>query len=464
MKVAIMLKFKMQKPSAGRKKFCLVFCLFLFPFLIVGCTAKKSAKATPKLIVWHWMSDRQQAFEELAQKYEASTGVKVDFELYAPSDIYSQKVRAAAQGENLPDVFGILGEKRDFASFIKGGHVLDLTPYMDANSYKWRNSFFNKALALNEFTEGNSYGVNAGVYGVPIDIMTIQMVYNKDLFKELGLNPENPPANLAEFLDIGKKVKQANVQGLVSGWGELWMIDCFANNYAFNIMGKDKVLATIKGEVPYTDPDWVGVLNVFKEMRDSGILSAGLVTMINKTAEQLFANGKAVFAFNGSWCVNVYKAMNPNLNYGAMLPPKAWDQYPMAIWGGAGSSFMVNARSKNKEEGVKFLRWFSDEQQQAYLSEATNNLPANKQSASNISEINTQFALGLDYATHPNAWGVSEFPMVIETWDKGIQSIILGEKTPKQVAAETQAVKERELARKHKMEINKKGAASGTSG
>ena len=130
---------------------------------------------------------------KLAKRYEAKTGIKVDFELYAPSDAYSQKVRAAAQGQNLPDIFGILGEKRDFSSFIKAGHILDLTPYMEQNNSAWKNSFFSKALAVDEFTAGNSYGINAGIYGVPIDIMTIQMLYNKESFKKLGLDPKNPP-------------------------------------------------------------------------------------------------------------------------------------------------------------------------------------------------------------------------------------------------------------------------------
>ncbi|HNW40144.1 MAG TPA: extracellular solute-binding protein, partial [Candidatus Omnitrophota bacterium] len=323
------------------------------------------------------MTDRDATFQELAKKYETLTGVRVNFELYAPSDAYSQKIRAAAQGTNLPDVFGILGEKRDFASFIRAGHILDLTSYMEADNSSWKNSFFPKALAVNEFTPQNSYRINPGIFGVPIDIMTIQMVYNKKLFSQLGLNPSRPPKTLQEFLDIGAKIQAAGLQGLVSGWGEVWMIDCLASNYAFNIMGKDKVLATIKGEVPYTDPDWIKVLYVFKQMKDSGVLAQGLVTMINKTSEQLFANEKAVFAFNGSWCVNVYKGMNPGLEYGAMIPPEASEKFPMAIWGGAGSSFMVNARSKNKEEAVKFLIWLTSQDQQAYLAAATNNLPAN---------------------------------------------------------------------------------------
>ncbi len=416
---------------------------------LFGCSNQKQSEK-PTVTVWHWMTDRDQAFQELANRYEAKTGIKVNFELYAPSDAYSQKVRAAAQGQNLPDIFGILGEKRDFASFIKAGYILDLTPYMDENSSAWRNKFFAKALAVDEFAEGNSYGINSGTYGVPIDIMTIQMVYNKTLFKQMGLNPLEPPQTFTEFLDLSKKIKEARLQGLVSGWGESWMIDCLANNFAFNIMGKDKVLATIRGEVPYTDPDWITVLGLFKQMQDSGILASGIVTMINKTAEQLFANQKAVFAFNGSWCVNVYKAMNPSLDYAAMLPPKVKDLFPMAVWGGAGSSFMINATSKNKEAAVKFLKWFTDTDQQTYLAQGTNNLPANKDSLRKIPEALAGFFKAMDYSTHPSAWDISEFSVVKEALGRGIQSIILGEKTPQQVAQDVQKVKERELAKKQR--------------
>jgi len=428
-----------------KKLLLLFFALSICLFNLLSCSPQKQDN---KITVWHWMTDRGPAFQELANRYEAKTGIKVDFELYAPSDAYSQKVRAAAQGGNLPDVFGILGEMRDFSSFIKAGHILDLTPYMDADGGLWRNKFFAKALAVNEFAPGNSYNVKVGVYGVPIDIMTIQMLYNKDLFKQLGLNPKKPPLTFVEFLDIGKKIKAANLQGLVSGWGEMWMIDCLASNYAFNIMGKDKVLATIRGEVPYTDPDWIQVLSLFKDMQDSGVLASGLVTMVNKNAEQLFANGKAVFAFNGSWCVNVYKEMNPRLNYAAMMPPKASDKFPMAIWGGAGSSFMVNANSKNKEEAVNFLKWLTDRDQEAYLAEVTNNLPANKESLKKIPEILSQFADDMEFTTHPSTWGISESSAVIEAFDKGIQSIIIREKTPEQIAEYVQQIKKKELAKK----------------
>jgi len=395
------------------------------------------------------MSDREEVLLELAKRYENETGTKVSFELYAPSDAYTQKIRVAAQTDTLPDIFGILGEKRDFASFIKAGHIYNLTDEMNKDGELWKSKLFTKALAVNEFKDGNNFGVAPGIYGVPIDVTNIQMLYNKDLLKSAGWNSENPPATWDEFLAANRLLRDKGIQGLVSGWGEIWMIDCFASNYAFNIMGEDKVLDTIRGKIPYTDPDWVRGFDLFRQMRDERVLASGVVTMVNKTAEQLFANNRAAFAFNGSWCVNVYKGMNPDLNYGAMLPPKVLDRYPMVVWGGAGSSFMVNNHSSKIKKAVEFLRWLTDDEQQAFLARETRNLPSNRNSLKNIPDILAQFANDMDNSTHPNVWGVAEFPVVIETFDKGIQSIIIGEKTPEGLAAEIQAIKQRELNKKN---------------
>ena len=171
----------------------------------------------------------------------------------------------------------------------------------------------------------------------------------------------------------------------------------------------------------------------------------GIVTKPNKFAEQDFALERAAFAFNGSWCVNVYHGMNPNLDYGAMLPPSVSDQYPMRIWGGAGASFMVNNASKNKKLAVDFLRWLTAKDQQAFLAKATRNLPSNREALVEIPEILSQFAGAMDNTTHPTIWRHNEDPLVVEALDKGLQSIVIGEKTPQQVAEEVQAVKIREL-------------------
>ena len=424
------------------KKFIfLSLCCLVFLSVYTGCQPPSAVKN--EISVWHWMTDRHDAFVKLAQKYEQETKIKVNFELYAPSDAYSQKIVAAAQAKVLPDIFGILDKKEIVASFIQSGFVADLTEGFKANDAAWEKSIFPKALSVNRFESGNVYKVKPGIYGVPLDVTNIQMLYNRNLLKKAGIN--QPPKTFEEFLNDLQALKKAGIAGLVSGWGELWMIDCFASNYAFNIMGEEKVMATYRGEVPYTDPDWIKVLNIFKQLRDNGGLAEGIVTKANKYAEQDFALERAAFAFNGSWCVNVYHDMNPNLEYGAMLPPAVNPHSPMKIWGGAGSSFVVNNTSPRKAMALDFLKWLSAKDQQAFLATETRNLPSNQEALSSIPKILSEFANSMEHTTHPTIWKYNEDALVTEALDKGIQSIIIGEKTPEQVAQGVQSIKARQI-------------------
>ena len=421
-------------------------------FSITGCGRASRSAADRPLRVWHWMTDREEPFAELAKRYTEQRGVAVRFELYAPSDLYVQKVRAAAQTDGLPDVFGILGEMRDFASFIQAGHVLRLDDVLaqpvTPQGASWRSLFFPVALAMNTFGRDNPYGVTPGLYGVPIDVMNIQLFYNRRLLAKLGLNPDQPPKTWEEFLAVGTLARQQGLVGLVSGWAELWLIDCFATDYAIHLMGQQRVEATFKGETPYTDPQWLEVLGVFEQLRDSGLLAEGIVTMVNKRAEQLFANERAVFAFNGTWGVNVYRGMNPDLDYGVMMPPPIRRDRPMVTWGGAGSSFMVNAKSPKHKEAIAFLQWLTGEEQQRFLLEATHNIPANQLAAQQLPSALAAFADDMDAVVHPRLFQVQERSTVIEAFDKGIQSILIGEASPMQVAQAVQRVKQREKTRR----------------
>ena len=431
------------------KTFSKVFTLYLGVLFFTGCApAEKRDHST--ITVWYWMSDREEAFQQLAERYEQETGQKVKLELFAPSEAYSQRVKASAQSSTLPDIYGVLGEKRDFASFIRSGFVANLSASLDQveNGTTWRAELFEKALAVNEFAPGNEFGIEPGIYGIPLDVTTIQMIYNKSLYEKAGLDPSSPPKTWAEFLGHASILREAGIPRLVGGFGEIWMLDALASNLAMNLMGEEKVFDTYRGKVPYTDPDWVQVLSYFKRMADEKIFVEGAVTMVNKTAEQTFANERAAYAFNGSWCVNVYKGMNPNLKYEAMLPPAVSDAHPMRIWGGAGTSFVVNAASARKDAAVAFLKWLTAEPQQAFLAEKTMNLPSNKRSMANIPPLLSSFADDMETATHPNLYPVHEDPAVTEAFDKGIQSILIGEKKADEVAEEVRRVKEKTEAKK----------------
>lgn len=417
--------------------------------ILAGCSTKKAEEN--KLVIWHWMTDREEALSELAEKYTQENGLAVEFKLFFPPEIYSQKVIAAARAKTLPDIFGILGERKTLASFIKAGYILNLSPYMKEDisgseglDVSWKDSFYPQTLKIVTFNPGNSYNVAAGIYGVPIDTTVMQFVYNKSLFKEAGLDPEKTPGTITEFIDWAKNIQaKTGKTGFICGWGEGWLLNALATEWAINSLGQDKFLRTISGEVPYTDPEWIDIFGLFAELKNSGILASNIATVTNKEAEAAFAEGKAAFSFNGSWSVNVYKQLSENLDYGFFSLPKVSDDHPVKVWGGAGSSFLVNANSANKKQAINFLRWLSAKEQQEFLSKETNNLPAIINVVDKLPLILKNLLGTFSNLTHPDIWPQNEDSRVIEIMNRGLQQIVMGLKSPEEVAREIQNKKEK---------------------
>jgi len=404
--------------------------------LIFGCGNPKPKENT--LVIWHWMTDRKEAFAELAKQYKQETGLNVEFKLLFPPETYSMKVTAGARADTLPDIFGILGEKKTVGSFIRAKHIADLTDYMNEDSKQWQNRFYPKTLDIVVFKKNNSSKVKPGIYGVPIDTTIMQFVYNKSLLKSFGFS--EPPETFDQFIEYAKQTKAGSF-GFVCGWGEGWLLNALATEWAINLMGEKKFVRTLKGDVLYTDPDWLKVFSLFETLKESGILSPNIATMTNKESENAFSKGKAVFSFNGSWSVNVYRQLNPNLEYAFFSLPKVSTNYPLKIWGGSGTSFMVNERSPRKEEAVKFLKWLTQKEQQIFLIKETNNLPSIKGCEDQLPEELKKLTLTFDSLTHPDVWPYNEDSRVIEVINRGLQQIVMGLKQPAELGQEIQEKK-----------------------
>jgi len=414
----------------------------LLIFILAGCAPAKPKE--DKLVIWHWMTDRKDAFAELANKYTQESGLEIEFKLFFPPKIYSQKVIAAARAKTLPDIFGILGERKILSAFIKAGYILNLSPYMK----KWQDTFYPQTLRVVTFNDDNTYGVDAGIYGVPIDTAIMQFIYNKTLFKEAGLDPEKSPETVEEFIAWAQIIQEkTNATGFICGWGEGWLLNALTTEWAINSMGEDKFLKTLEGKIPYTDPDWINVFALFAKLKDSGILASNIVTMTNKEAEAAFAEGKVAFSFNGSWSINAYKQLSEELDYGFFSLPKASADHPIKVWGGAGSSFMVNPNSPKKDQAIKFLKWLSAKKQQEFLAKETNNLPAIKDIGEKLPPMLKSLLGTFQNLTHPDIWPKNEDSRVIEIMTRGLLQIVMGLKTPEKVAREIQNKKERVSAR-----------------
>ena len=130
----------------------------------------------------------------------------------------------------------------------------------------------------------------------------------------------------------------------------------------------------------------------------------------------------------------------------------------MYIWGGS-TSFVVNGRSQVKGKAVDLLKWLTQYQQQCYLASETHNIPSISACSDILTGPITQFALGMDNTVHPRLFPVEEFPLVTEAFDKGIQSIIIGETTPDELAEKVQRIKLEEMKKAKRFKaIRDKGA------
>src|SRR5512139_1514037 len=77
-----------------------------------------------------------------------------------------------------------------------------------ADEKAWLKAFY-PSLMMNGIYKGK-------VYGIPFQRSTIVMYWNKDAFKEAGLNPEQPPANWTEMAQMAQKLVKKDAAGNVT--------------------------------------------------------------------------------------------------------------------------------------------------------------------------------------------------------------------------------------------------------
>ena len=131
--------------------------------------------------------------------------LKVVLHLTPPNDDTSQLATAIRAGSP-PDVVGL--NDIDVPTFSHEGALMDLTKYINALPYKKSLSPGHLALA----TIGSKY------YGLPYLADLSVLWYNKKLFSEAGLNPNDPPTTWAQVETDAKAI--AKLGHGIEGWGD----------------------------------------------------------------------------------------------------------------------------------------------------------------------------------------------------------------------------------------------------
>ncbi|GAA1772434.1 MULTISPECIES: sugar ABC transporter substrate-binding protein [Streptomonospora] len=120
-----------------------------------------------------------------------------------PNDTYLQQIATAAGGGNLPD---ILGADVVYAQqFIDQGFFADITDRVEGLEYADRLAPAHVDVA----TSGDA------VYGVPHTLDLSVLFYNRVLYEEAGLDPDEPPESLEELAEHAARIQELG--GGVSG-------------------------------------------------------------------------------------------------------------------------------------------------------------------------------------------------------------------------------------------------------
>ena len=138
----------------------------------------------------------------LVKEFNAThKNLKVVLHLTPPNDDTSQLATAIRAGSP-PDVVGL--NDIDVPTFSHEGALMNLTKYINALPYKSSLSPGHLALA----TIGSQY------YGLPYLADLSVLWYNKKLFSEAGLNPNDPPTNYAQIMTDADEDQRARARHL----------------------------------------------------------------------------------------------------------------------------------------------------------------------------------------------------------------------------------------------------------
>ena len=200
------------------------------------------------------------------------------------------------------------------------------------------------------------------LYGVPLYADVSALFYNKDLFRQAGLDPDKPPTSLAEIREYADKITALG--GDVHGYflpGSCAGCNIFTVGPLMWASG-----ATIEPEAANGEPlQGEGVKEVLQWARD--LIKAGNVAEDARgedgnTFAQRFGSGKVGMMGTGNFNITLAQEQNPEMDFGVALLPGV-ESGQVASFAG-GDIVTIPKGSKRVDDAVDFMKFLlSDEVQ-----------------------------------------------------------------------------------------------------
>lgn len=301
----------------------------------------------------------------------------------------------------------------------------------------WLNSFY-PALMENSRAQGKTWSV-------PFQRSTIVMYYNKDSFREAGLDPEDPPANWNEFIQAGKVLTKDD--------GSKWGMMIPSTGYPYWMFGaltmqNGQVLMNSEGTETYFDhPAVIEALEFWKSLgSEHGVMPSGTIEW--GTLRQQFLEEKTAIMWHSTGNLTAVKD-NANFDFGvAMLPASKRRGTPT---GGGNFYIFKKTTEAERHASMRLIRFMTDPERAAQWSIKTGYIGISPDSYKTkaLIEYTQEFPPAkvardqLQYATAE----LSTFQTgrIRKHLDDAIQSVLTGQRSPEDALKEAQAEAERLL-------------------
>jgi sn-glycerol 3-phosphate transport system substrate-binding protein len=230
-----------------------------------------------------------------------------------------------------------------------------------AEDKAWLKAFY-PALMMNGTYKGK-------VYGIPFQRSTIVLYWNKDAFKEAGLDPEKPPASWNEMTQMASKLVKKDASGNVQRWGVMvpstgyayWMFQAFARQNGHDLMNKEG------NRTNYAHADVIAALQYWRDLgAKHKVMPEGTVEW--GTLRQAFTEGKTAMMWHTTGNLTAVKD-SAKFPFGvAMLPASKERGSPT---GGGNFYLFKKTTPEERKAALAFVKWMTTPERAADWSIAT---------------------------------------------------------------------------------------------
>ena len=337
-----------------------------------GIPAKGTDDGT-EITLWTRSPLERQA-KNVVEAYNKSHKNQVKLEII-PNDDMEGKVGGASQTDSLPDI--LAGDVVRIPYWASEGIFTDITKQIDGLD--------NKADLQQGHIEAGT--VDGAEYTLPFITDVSVMVWNKNLYKEAGLDPEQGPKSIDQFVEQAKKVAALNKDGVAGSYlagqsGGALVFDLFPSVWADgeSVMNKDGSEATLDND------SMKGVLDACKELANTtNGLGAGSKEETGATWTAPFANGKiGVMPYPNTSTTALFDAeKDGGFEVGVAPIPGTKEGKTSTFLGG--DAMGISKDSKHVAQAWNFLYWLmqSDAQKEVFADQGD--------TASNIQTLKTAY-------------------------------------------------------------------------